>query len=394
MSRKAASADVMATRTAVSTSVGDLAAGPLVIVACSGGPDSLALAAAAAWVGERQGLDVRARRRRPRAPGGFRRRGPRRRRRLRRPRRPGGRRPRRGGLGRWTRGCRTHGPLRGARKPPRPSRARLPSCSATPSTTRRRRCSCGWPGDLAPGRCRRWPRAAACGAGPSSALLAGERPRRGPGGARAVGTTAVDGPAQRRPRLRPGARAVAARRTRRPTSGPGSCWAWPGRLSCCATTPTSWTPSPRPSTRGSSSSTRQGTGAPTAWRLAAMPSAVRTRVVRLMCLQRGSPAEALGLDHVRRVDALVSDWKGQGEVALPGGVTAGACVWKAVPAFERSTPEGVARGARGHLVGARARAADRGADPGSDCSSWRPRSTPTTPARTSSSSGCSRARSW
>jgi tRNA(Ile)-lysidine synthase len=56
--------------------------------------------------------------------------------------------------------------------------------------------------------------------------------------------------------------------------------------------------------------------------LAAMPAAVRTRVIRLMCLACGSPADGLGLDHVRRVDALVTDWKGQGDVALPGGVTA------------------------------------------------------------------------
>jgi tRNA(Ile)-lysidine synthase len=56
--------------------------------------------------------------------------------------------------------------------------------------------------------------------------------------------------------------------------------------------------------------------------LAAMPAAVRTRVIRLMCLACGSPGDALGLDHVRRVDALVTDWRGQGEVALPGGVTA------------------------------------------------------------------------
>ncbi len=41
-----------------------------------------------------------------------------------------------------------------------------------------------------------------------------------------------------------------------------------------------------------------------------------------MCLGCGSPADALGIDHVRRVDALVTDWSGQGDVALPGGVTA------------------------------------------------------------------------
>ncbi len=56
--------------------------------------------------------------------------------------------------------------------------------------------------------------------------------------------------------------------------------------------------------------------------LAELPPAVRTRVLRLMCLRSGSPADALGVEHVRRVDALVTDWTGQGEVALPGGVTA------------------------------------------------------------------------
>ena len=43
----------MATRTAVATALDDLGPGSAVLVACSGGPDSLALAAAAAWVGER-----------------------------------------------------------------------------------------------------------------------------------------------------------------------------------------------------------------------------------------------------------------------------------------------------------------------------------------------------
>ena len=53
-----------------------------------------------------------------------------------------------------------------------------------------------------------------------------------------------------------------------------------------------------------------------------MKYAPNMRIIRLMCLQRGSLADALGVDHVRRVEALVIDWKGQGEVALPGGVTA------------------------------------------------------------------------
>ena len=59
-----------------------------------------------------------------------------------------------------------------------------------------------------------------------------------------------------------------------------------------------------------------------------MPAAVRTRVLRLMCLACGSPADALGIDHVRRVDALVTDWRGQGEVAAAGRCHGGARVWR------------------------------------------------------------------
>ena len=50
------SAAVAAVRNAVRASVGDLAAGELVLVACSGGADSLAVAAAAAFVAPRLGL--------------------------------------------------------------------------------------------------------------------------------------------------------------------------------------------------------------------------------------------------------------------------------------------------------------------------------------------------
>lgn len=56
--------------------------------------------------------------------------------------------------------------------------------------------------------------------------------------------------------------------------------------------------------------------------LAALPAAVRTRVIRLMALAAGAPGEALGLDRVRTVDALVVDWHGQGPASLPGGVRA------------------------------------------------------------------------
>ena len=48
----------VAVRNAVETACADIPDGALVLVACSGGPDSLALAACAAWVGERRGFRV------------------------------------------------------------------------------------------------------------------------------------------------------------------------------------------------------------------------------------------------------------------------------------------------------------------------------------------------
>jgi len=56
--------------------------------------------------------------------------------------------------------------------------------------------------------------------------------------------------------------------------------------------------------------------------LQALPAAIRTRVIRLIALSVGAPGEDLGLDHVRAVEALVVDWHGQGAVSLPGGVRA------------------------------------------------------------------------
>ena len=56
MSTKAASPYVLAARSAVRQSLADLIAGDVVIVACSGGPDSLALVGATAWVARRAGL--------------------------------------------------------------------------------------------------------------------------------------------------------------------------------------------------------------------------------------------------------------------------------------------------------------------------------------------------
>lgn len=56
--------------------------------------------------------------------------------------------------------------------------------------------------------------------------------------------------------------------------------------------------------------------------LAGLPRAVRTRIIRRMCLAAGSPGEDLTRDHVLTVERLVSDWSGQGPISLPGRVTA------------------------------------------------------------------------
>ena len=56
--------------------------------------------------------------------------------------------------------------------------------------------------------------------------------------------------------------------------------------------------------------------------LADLPQAVRTRLLRLAALDAGCPAGSLAAVHVAALDALVTDWHGQGPVDLPGGVEA------------------------------------------------------------------------
>ena len=55
--------------------------------------------------------------------------------------------------------------------------------------------------------------------------------------------------------------------------------------------------------------------------VAALPRAVRTRVLRRMCIEAGSPAGDLSHDHVVAVDRMASEWRGQGPTCLPGGIT-------------------------------------------------------------------------
>jgi len=56
--------------------------------------------------------------------------------------------------------------------------------------------------------------------------------------------------------------------------------------------------------------------------LAGMPPAVRTRVLRAAAVAAGCPAGALTAGHVARLSALVTDWHGQRWIDLPGGVRA------------------------------------------------------------------------
>jgi tRNA(Ile)-lysidine synthetase-like protein len=56
--------------------------------------------------------------------------------------------------------------------------------------------------------------------------------------------------------------------------------------------------------------------------LTELPAAVLSRVVRTWLVAGGCPPGSVSASHVRRVTRLVTDWRGQGAVALPGGVEA------------------------------------------------------------------------
>ena len=56
------------------------------------------------------------------------------------------------------------------------------------------------------------------------------------------------------------------------------------------------------------------------WRRKAGPRAIRTRVWRLFALEAGCPAGALIATHVDALDTLVTSWRGQGPIDLPGHV--------------------------------------------------------------------------
>lgn len=56
--------------------------------------------------------------------------------------------------------------------------------------------------------------------------------------------------------------------------------------------------------------------------LSDLPRAVRTRLLRAGIYACGAPQGSVTSDHVASVEALISSWHGQGEVSLPAGVKA------------------------------------------------------------------------
>ncbi|MCX6443059.1 MAG: tRNA lysidine(34) synthetase TilS [Actinobacteria bacterium] len=54
--------------------------------------------------------------------------------------------------------------------------------------------------------------------------------------------------------------------------------------------------------------------------LESLPRAIRTRILRAAIYAAGAPSGSVSADHVSAVEALISAWKGQSALNLPGGV--------------------------------------------------------------------------
>jgi tRNA(Ile)-lysidine synthase len=54
--------------------------------------------------------------------------------------------------------------------------------------------------------------------------------------------------------------------------------------------------------------------------LEAMPKAIRTRVLRIAIYAQGAPSGSVTAEHVSVIEALITAWSGQGAANLPGGV--------------------------------------------------------------------------
>jgi tRNA(Ile)-lysidine synthase len=54
--------------------------------------------------------------------------------------------------------------------------------------------------------------------------------------------------------------------------------------------------------------------------LSGLPKAVRSRVIRMAIYAAGAPSGSISADHIVPIEALVTNWRGQGAADLPGGV--------------------------------------------------------------------------
>lgn len=57
-------------------------------------------------------------------------------------------------------------------------------------------------------------------------------------------------------------------------------------------------------------------------KLRPLPPAVRRRILRRAAIEAGAPAGSLFARHIEEVDRLITDWRGQGAINLPGKVVA------------------------------------------------------------------------
>ncbi|MFJ2774479.1 tRNA lysidine(34) synthetase TilS [Streptomyces sp. NPDC087300] len=69
-------------------------------------------------------------------------------------------------------------------------------------------------------------------------------------------------------------------------------------------------------------SVRDATGLLECAKLYALPPAVRRRIVRRAAIEAGAPAGSLFARHIEEVDRLITGWRGQGAINLPGKVVA------------------------------------------------------------------------
>lgn len=74
--------------------------------------------------------------------------------------------------------------------------------------------------------------------------------------------------------------------------------------------------------RDAAESVRDAAGLLECAKLYALPPAVRRRILRRTAIEAGAPAGALFARHIEEVDRLITGWRGQGEINLPGKVLA------------------------------------------------------------------------